>query len=185
MSVLKLNCDSDASPTTNEGELRGPPLTLPAVNAPGRPELTPAQTARVVEGMRRLLDGKFKSNAALGKALGITGSAVGQIVAAKPKNNPGRATASRVAALLGYGEDVDALLAGAPPPDDADAYPARARALARLRGLLSPEVEAQVRSVVLHAQELTELDWIRLALVQARDHADLALLASGQGGRRT
>ncbi len=155
------------------------------MNAPGRPELTPAQTARVIAGMRKLRETKFKSNAALGKALGITGSGVGQILAATRKNNPGRGTAARVATLLGYGEDVDALLAGAPPPDEEDAYPARARALLRLRGLLSPEVEAQVRSVVLHAQELTELDWIRLALVQARDQADLALLASGQGGRRT
>lgn len=175
MPQLNHNFDSDASAATNQGEFtRGSP-TVRAVNA-GRPELPPAQAARVVAGMRRLRDERYPSNAALGKALGMSGSAVGQILGVGAKNRPSLTTAARVADLLGYA-DVAALLAGASPPDVVDQYPERARALERLRGLLPPEVEAQVRSAIVHDdRRLTELDWVRLAALQAREHADLALL---------
>lgn len=101
---------------------------------PGRPSLPSDAVERVRAAMKRLRDERYEGNVTkLGKALGISQSAVSQLLADVPKNRPSFATTDAVARLLGV--SVHELLSG---PAEAvvvepDVYPNRARAVAAAR----------------------------------------------------
>jgi hypothetical protein len=133
-------------------------------------DLPPEKAARVVAAMRKLRDEKFGGvNATLAKAIGRSGAAVGDILATPPKSKPSFDTAQRVARALAI--PVEQLLSDdAPPSVEPDRYPARASALGRLRGLLAPEVEEQLRTMVYPAGTKIpdEPEWIEIALRRQR-----------------
>ncbi len=127
-------------------------------------ELPPEQAERVIDAMRDLLAKRFEGKKSLlARALGRSAASVGDILN-DPASGPSFETARRVAGLLGI--TVDALLEGGAVEHQDDACPERARALVRLRGLLAPEVEQTVRSIVVHDDRpLDEAGWVRIALM--------------------
>lgn len=139
------------------------------MSSPG--DLPPEQAARVVAAMRDLIATRFRTNAALGRELKRSGAAIGAMLAANPKHGPSLETARRVAKLMG--SRVEDLLHGTAPSPAAqlDPYPERSAALSRLVGLVPPEVEARLRSVLVHDERrLTELDWLELTVMRIREH---------------
>jgi transcriptional regulator with XRE-family HTH domain len=125
------------------------------------PRLTKHQARRVLDVLVRLRDERFGGSVtALARELGIAQPSLTNILSGK--NQPSRATAEKVAELSGI--PLEEFL------DQADPYPARARALGRLRGLLSPHVEEVVRAIEFESgvEDQTELDWILYALAQQR-----------------
>lgn len=127
-------------------------------------DLPSDQAERVLAAMRKLL-AERGSKAALARDLGITPSAVGQLLSVPPKNAPSHKTAELVAKLLGT--EAHLLLAGIPAPANEtaalpDRYPNRAAAvpIAR-RGGVDPEAIEIVLSLELDADEdPPELWWI-------------------------
>jgi len=134
------------------------------------PHLPPEQAERVRVAMRELKGKLGGTNAALARALDRSEASVGAILRAANPMGVSVETSRRVAELKGC--TLEALLGGtataASPPDPS---PARARALERLRGLLTPEVEEQVRSIVVHDEHaLDEIGWMRLAMMHQEEH---------------
>lgn len=125
--------------------------TIRSVNASravrGRPSLSESEADAVRSVLRSLRDERYQGNAtALARALVVTQSAVSQILSRS--NKPSYMIATVVAELLGV-DTRDVLRGEVKAPPRSDAYPARATALARLRGLLPEEVEDRVMSTVL------------------------------------
>jgi transcriptional regulator with XRE-family HTH domain len=151
---------------------------------PGRPGLSEAQVEHVRSTLARVRDEHFAGNAtATAKALGFTQSGVSQILARK--NRPSYALAEALAAFLrvSAAEVLSGAAIEAPPRSVVpDRYPERSAALLRLRGLLPPDVEERLRSVVVHEGEpLTEIDWIELALMRLHEHHRVTALARRTG----
>jgi transcriptional regulator with XRE-family HTH domain len=135
--------------------------------ARGRPTITDEEAERVRAEMRRLRDERYDRNeAALGRALGFTQSAVWQVL--NHRNKPSLRMVRAVAKVLGV-QPME-LLDGARPPETDERYPPRERAIARLRGLLPTEVEETVRSMRFSGEGPSETEWIRLALTRLEDH---------------
>lgn len=123
--------------------------------------LTKAQAQRVLAVLERLRDERFGGSVtALARELGISQPSLTNIMSGR--NLPSRTTAEKVAELSGI--RLEEFL------EQEDPYPARARALGRLRGLLSPHVEEVVRAIELApgVEDQTEMDWIVDALAQQR-----------------
>ena len=120
--------------------------------------------------MRELREKLGGTDAALARALGRSGAAVGAMLRAVNPQGPSVETARRVAELRGC--TLEALLGGTVPASAADdPCPARSRALERLRGLIASEVEEQVRTILVHdEQQLDEIGWMRIALMHQDEH---------------
>lgn len=137
--------------------------------------LEPEQAERVLVAIRRLLAERYEDNQTkLGEDLRREQASVSQWISGK--NKPGFATAVRVAKLLGI--TPAQLIDGdeAPPISTVAAterYPARSRALARLAGLLPPQVEETVLSLRFRDdRQPTEEEWVQLTMLRLRDFRD-------------
>lgn len=133
------------------------------------PDLPPEQGHHVVEAMRRLIATKYKTAAALARAMGQSPAAVGDKLSTPPKHGPSLDTAKRVARLVGL--SVDELLTGAPfDVEQEEAYPERRRALQRLQGLLPSAILEDVRrTTVMSGETFSEIEWVELAIARFRD----------------
>lgn len=126
----------------------------------GRPAMGAEDAERVRKGMTELLPRFAGVNAKLGRAIGISGQAVGQIL--NDRQAPSLSTAQKVAALLGV--PWTTLVQGAPVPDmdETDPYPLRRelRLLSEFRGAPS-EVRAFVLSIKNRTGDYARIDdWL-------------------------
>jgi transcriptional regulator with XRE-family HTH domain len=134
---------------SGRGEMRGP-------------RLTPEQAARVHRVLEKLHRERFQGSVTdLARALHLSQPALSNLL--HQRHRPALKTAENVARLSGVPlEELLGLV-------EADPCPARALALGRLRGLLSPEVVDAVRAIVLPpGVDQDELDWIADALAEHR-----------------
>ncbi len=153
-----------------------------------RTDLPPEAAERVKRAMRLLRDSRYNGiNAGLAEALGMSGAAVGAILSQNPRSNPSYGTAEKVAKLIGISVpqllSEDAEIGVAAPPDR---YPERARALARLQGLLPPEVVETMRSMIVHDRPYRESEWIEMSMMRLREYEHTTALraAMEQAPRR-
>jgi transcriptional regulator with XRE-family HTH domain len=128
----------------------------------GQGDLAPEEAARATAALLRLRDERCDGSVtALARLLAVSQPALSLIFLGQ--SSPSYAMAAAAAEQLGV--PVGVLLAA----DADDEIPARARALARLDGLLPPRVVETVRSVDVHA-DWDERTWMRFALARLEDY---------------
>lgn len=143
-------------------------------------DLSPEENDSARLWMRDLLRMHDQNQSALAPKIGMVPSGISRFLAGKQGTS--RATCERMAVLLNV--SVEEVLGHVPrsaaPPVAPDIYPERARALARLRGILPPVVEEQVRSVFLDEEgpAFSELKWVQWALLKLQEHEASEALAS-------